>query len=409
MATSTSTLLVVGASLAGLRAVEAARREGFGGSITLIGDEAHLPYDRPPLSKGYLKDDRAADYFRSEHEIRAGLSVGLRLSTRATRLDPLAHEVHTADGDVLGYERLVVATGASPRSIPQLAAKPGAYTLRTVDDAARLRAAINPGGEVVIIGAGFIGSEIASSAREKGAHVTIVEAAPVPLVRAVGDQVGHALAGIHGRHGTRLLCGTTVEEVIGEERVTGLRLSDGETVPADVVVVGIGAAPATAWLRDSGIALHPVDGGVICDEYLRSSLTDVYAAGDVTYWPNGVLDLTMRLENWTNAADQGDRAALNALYPHRAAPFRTVPYFWSDWYGNRFQFAGTPLADEVVFAREDESRLVALYRRADRLTGAATVNEPRMIMKLRRLIADRGSWESAHELVRAVGAPTRQR
>jgi NADPH-dependent 2,4-dienoyl-CoA reductase/sulfur reductase-like enzyme len=394
-------LLVIGASLAGLRAVEAARREGYAGTISLVGDEPHLPYDRPPLSKEYLSDNRDPDFFHSEAEISRDLHVNLRLSTKIASVDTTRQIVRTSSGEELGYERLIIATGASPRSIPNLSSIEGVFTLRTADDALRLRASIKADARIVVIGAGFIGSEIASSARSKGAIVTIIEAAPIPLVRAVGNEIGRVLGGLHARYGTRLLVDTSIEEVLATDRITGLRLSNGETVDADVVVVGIGASPATAWLGDSGIELNPIDGGVVCDKYLHTSAPNVYAAGDVTHWPNGVMDLTMRLENWTNAADQGERAAINALFPDRARPFETVPYFWSDWYGNRIQFVGSAAADEVVFVSggPDDEKFVALYRSGDRVVGAATLNERRVIMKLRRHIADRGSWAGAIELV----------
>ncbi|MGW6954115.1 NAD(P)/FAD-dependent oxidoreductase [Streptomyces chartreusis] len=412
MATTPQNLLIVGASLAGLRAAETARREGFTGAVTLIGDEPHPPYNRPPLSKEHLKSDyTTATCFRPEHELRDELGLDLRLSTRATALDTRNRQVHTPGGGVLSYDKLVIATGAAPRTLAPLAGKAGVHTLRTVEEATSLREAITPHSSVVVIGAGFIGSEIASAARDKHADVTIVEAAPVPLVRAVGPDTGRALAALHGRNGTRLLCGTHATEVHGEDRVTALTLSNGETVPADVVVVGIGAAPATRWLRDSGLSLHPGDGGIICDAYLRTSDPDVYAAGDVAHWPNTLMDGDMRLENYTAASDQGQRAAFNALFPDRAAPFTTVPYFWSDWYGNRIQFVGTAQADETVFTAgdADSDSFVALYLSGARLVGAAALNNPRVIMKLRRIIADRGSIDSARELLDARRIPTGRR
>jgi NADPH-dependent 2,4-dienoyl-CoA reductase/sulfur reductase-like enzyme len=279
--------------------------------------------------------------------------------------------------------------------------------LRTLDDAREIRRNMTAGSRVLVIGGGFIGAEIASSAAKLGASVTIVEAALVPLVRAVGETVGKALAGLHERNGTRLACGTQVEQVLGTERVTGAVLSTGEVMDADLLVVGIGAAPATGWLTGSGVALSPADGGVLCDEYLRTSVDGVYAAGDVAHWPNGVLGATMRLENWTNASDQGTQAAINALYPDKARPYETVPYFWSDWYGNRIQFVGTARAAQVCFVSggPDDGKFLALYQDGSRIVGAATLNEPRLIMKYRRLIADRGSWQEALDLLTSVRSP----
>jgi NADPH-dependent 2,4-dienoyl-CoA reductase/sulfur reductase-like enzyme len=410
MASGGRGLVVVGASLAGLRAVQAARRCGYDGPIVLLGAEEHLPYDRPPLSKEFLTRDSEPVYYRTERELRDDLMVDLRLGQSATGLDTAARTIIA--GDVrIPYRRLIIATGARPRRLRQLRARPGIRTLRTLDDAREIRQAIQPESHLVIVGGGFIGAEIASSARARGATVTIAEIAPVPLVRAVGEVVGRALSGLHGRNGTRLACGVQVEDVLGTRRTRhaeGVRLSTGEVIRADLVIIGIGVAPATEWLAGSGIALSPADGAVLCDEYLRTSAPDVYAAGDVAHWPNRVLDCAMRLENWTNASDQGTQAAINALFPEQARPHETVPYFWSDWYGSRIQFVGTAIAESVSFASggPDEEKFVALYRTGDRLVGAATLNEPRKVMKLRRLIASRGSWASAVETVKAVSTMT---
>jgi NADPH-dependent 2,4-dienoyl-CoA reductase/sulfur reductase-like enzyme len=393
-------LVVVGASLAGLRAVQAARRSGYDGPVVLLGAEEHLPYDRPPLSKEFLTADGEPAYYLTERELKDDLVVDLRLGQSATGLDTAARRV--ISGDVgIPYRHLIIATGARPRLLRLAPGLPGVRTLRTLDDAREIRRAIRPGAHVVVVGGGFIGAEIASSARARGAAVTIVEVAPVPLVRAVGEVVGKALSGLHGRNGTHLVCGVQVEEVLGRQRAEGVRLSTGQVIRADLVIVGIGVTPATEWLAGSGIALSPADGAVLCDEYLRTSAPDVYAAGDVAHWPNRLLDCAMRLENWTNAADQGSQAAINALFPDRARAHETVPYFWSDWYGNRIQFVGTALAQSVCFASggRDDDRFVAFYRAGERLVGAATLNEPRKVMKIRRLIVGRGSWESALELL----------
>lgn len=393
-------LVIVGASLAGLRAAQAARREGYAGRITLIGDEAHLPYDRPPLSKAYLAEDGQPDYFVTPEELQAQ-DIQLRLSSRATALKPDTQEVVLDTGECVGFDRLIVATGASPRRLPLAPDIEGVVTLRTLDDALAIRSTLREGLRVVIIGAGFIGSEIASSAHEKGAEVTILEAAPVPLVRAVGSVVGAAISSLHERNGVRLVCGAQIEEIRGDRHVAEVLLAGGESIPADLVVVGIGAAPATEWLGSSGIELNPTDGGIVCDEFLESSIPGVYGAGDVVHWPNGLMDITMRLENWTSAADQGGRAGINATLPEKRTPFATVPYFWSDWYKSRIQFVGSASAESVSFVSggPDEDRFVALYRTGDRLVGAATLNEQRKIMKFRRLIQERGTWDDALALL----------
>ncbi|MTD55610.1 NAD(P)/FAD-dependent oxidoreductase [Amycolatopsis pithecellobii] len=401
-----STLVVVGSSLAGLRAVEAARRAKFDGNIVLIGAEKHLAYDRPALSKASLVGTAPVEHLQSVDALRSELHIDVRLETTATGLQPETRTVQTSTGEV-AYDSLIIASGAAPRIPSGIPALDGIVTLRTIEDSAQLRTRLRPGAHVVILGAGFIGAEVASSSRLLGAMPTIIDAAPVPLVRAVGAEIGRALASLHGRHGTPLHLATRVEEYLGRDRVEAVRLTTGEVLPADVVVVGVGAAPATGWLLGSGISLHPDDQGIVCDEFLRTSLPGVFAAGDVAHWPNAGLDATMRLENWTNAADQGVRAGTNAVTPQAMAPYRTVPYFWSDWYGQRIQFVGTAATEDVEFVSgaPQEDRFVAAVWQGDRLVGAATLNEPRKVMKLRRLIAQRGSRHHVRDLLTPVPQP----
>ncbi|MCU1682801.1 MAG: pyridine nucleotide-disulfide oxidoreductase [Amycolatopsis sp.] len=394
-------LVVVGASLAGLRAVESARRVGYRGPITLIGEEVHAPYDRPPLSKQFLVDKRNPVPLCTEGELRERLGVRLLLGYKAAGLDPDSRLVRLDDGYRVPYHRAVIATGAKARGLNGSGGLAGVHTLRTVEDASTIREALTLGARVVVVGAGFIGAEIASSAVSVGATVTIVEAALAPLVRAVGEVVGTELARLHDLAGVRVVLGARITELLGTTRVTGVRLADGQGVPADVVVAGIGAVPATEWLSGSGVVLDPVGGGIVCDEFLRTSVAGVYAAGDVASWPNAIMDRRMRMENWTGAAEQGARAAINALFPDRAKAFETVPYFWSDWYGSRIQFAGTALAEraEIVTGDVEHAQFVALYSTGGRVVGAATLNRPAKIMKLRRLIERRSSVDDAVQLL----------
>ncbi|WP_134665255.1 MULTISPECIES: NAD(P)/FAD-dependent oxidoreductase [unclassified Amycolatopsis] len=390
------TLAVVGASLAGLRAVESARRTGYDGRIVLIGAEDHLPYDRPPLSKSFLAADGpvAVEPFLSADDLRE-LGVELRLGTPATGLDPIAREIRTGDTTVR-YDAAVIATGAAARVLPGTEEISGIHSLRTADDAVAIRSALDSGARTVVIGAGFIGSEVASAARKRGLPVSIVETLETPLVRAIGPEVGEVCADLHRAAGTDLRLGTRVTGFTSQDgAVTGVQLSTGEVLPADLVVAGIGAAPATGWLRDSGLLLHERDGGVICDGTLAAA-HGVYAAGDVAHVANALFDgELMRLEHWTNAAEQGAAAARHALDPASARVFSAVPYFWSDWYSHRIQFVGTPRADEVVVAVPAEHGFTALYRRGDRLVGAFTVDRPRDIMKYRKRIAARAPWSEA--------------
>lgn len=409
---ATDHLVVVGASLAGLRAVEAARKAKFDGRITLVGAEEHLPYDRPPLSKAYLDpaDDGAAPTtptFRTEQVLTQELGVDLLLGEKATALDTATKVVQVGDHPV-PYDGLVIATGADARTLPGADDLSGVYTLRTLDDAVAVRAALDEGARTVVIGAGFIGSEVAAGAKKRGLDVTVVEALPTPLVRAVGEVMGAACASLHHRKGTDLRCGVGVTALEGNGKVERVVLSDGTTLDADLVVVGVGAVPAIEWLEGSGLGL---DNGIVCDETLFAGADGVYAAGDVARWRNPLFDRHMRLEHWTSAAEQGALAARNALNPAAAKPYSTVPYFWSDWYDSRIQFVGVPDADEIVAVDGDldhDGRLVALYRSGDRLAGALTINGQTVIMKYRALIAKQAGWDDAlafAERRRAAAAP----
>jgi NADPH-dependent 2,4-dienoyl-CoA reductase/sulfur reductase-like enzyme len=392
-------LVVVGASLAGLRAVEAARKAGFEGSITLIGAERHLPYDRPPLSKEFLDAtepgaETLIPFFRSNDVFADELKIELLLGAAATGLDVTRKAVLLGEREV-GYDALVIATGSELRTLPGSGHLEGVYGLRTLDDALAIRAALDRGARTVVIGAGFIGSEVASSARKRGVDVTVIESLPTPLVRPTGSVMGAAIAALHERNGTSLLCGTGVRALEGDGRVERVILDDGSIIEADLVVVGIGVTPSTSWLEGSGLAL---DNGVVCDETLFTGTPGVYAAGDVASWPNPMFGARQRMENWTAAAEQGAAAARNALDPDNAKPYATVPYFWSDWYGSRIQFVGVPESEEVALVDGDadtDDRWTALYRQGDRLVGALTVNGQTVIMKYRRMIGQKCSWADA--------------
>jgi NADPH-dependent 2,4-dienoyl-CoA reductase/sulfur reductase-like enzyme len=396
-------MVIVGASLAGLRAAERARADGFEGEVVLIGDEPCLPYDRPPLSKAYLEGSVDDTTFRGEVTLNDDLRLDLRLGVRAVGLDTARRLVLTDDGPT-AFTHLIVATGSSARTIDGIGRLAGVHVLRTQADAVQVRNALNDASRVVVIGGGFIGSEIASVCGKRGARVTIVEAAEVPLQRAVGI-VGAALMNLHRKHGVEVLTGTSVAGLEGDTVVTGVRLQDGRLVDADLVVVGIGSSPATGWLEGSGVELHPIDRGVVCDQYLATNVPGIWAAGDVAHWHNATYDKVMRLENWTSAAQQGAHAARNALSEQPVA-YETVPYYWSDWREDRIQFVGVPDADNVQVGAGDidSGRAVILYSSKGRLVGALTLNEPRQIMKLRGLITAGATTADAVELVLSIQA-----
>ncbi|MGW2691582.1 NAD(P)/FAD-dependent oxidoreductase [Streptomyces sp. NPDC001296] len=381
-------IVVVGASAAGLAAVETLRREGYEGTLTLVGDEPHAPYDRPPLSKQLLADGWRPErlMLRTPGHLRA-LGLDLRLGVAATGLDLAGRAVRLADGSTVAYDGLVIATGVRPRRLPG----EGAHVLRSLDDALTLRDGLAPGRRLVVVGAGFLGAEAAAAARGLGARVTLLEPAPVPLAHAVGEDVGRVLAQAHQDHGVELRTGVTVTEVTEE----GVRLADGEVVEADEILVAIGSVPNTGWLADSGLA---VDDGVVCDEYCAAA-PDVYAAGDVARWHNPLFGVSMRIEHRTNAAEQGMAAARNLLAAGPGRPFAPVPFFWSDQYELKIQAYGHLRGHDefaVVEGALAERRFLAVYRTGVRVTGVVAAGiAPKAIRHWRQAIASGAAWREA--------------
>ena len=323
-------IVIVGASLAGLRAAETLRDRGFDGTLTLVGDEPHRPYDRPPLSKQVLQGtwEPEQTFFRRKDGYDA-LGLDMRLGVRATSVDLGARRVTLSDGTYADYDRLIIATGARVRTLPGIAPRPGLLTLRNLDDALVLREALARATRVAVVGAGFIGLEVAASCRARGVDVIAIESLPVPLAPILGPTLGEMIAAMHRDHGVDLRTGVTVADVYGESRVEGLALSDGSRVDADVVVVGIGVVPNTEWLEGSGLQL---DNGIVCDGSCEAA-PGVYAAGDVARVANQWYGESPRIEHWSNAVEQGVHAAENVLAgPGAATSFSSVPYFWSDQY-----------------------------------------------------------------------------
>jgi NADPH-dependent 2,4-dienoyl-CoA reductase/sulfur reductase-like enzyme len=380
-------VLVVGASAAGLAAAETLRREGYSGEITLVGEEPHPPYDRPPLSKQILAGEWGTERLalRSEEQF-ADLGLELRLGVEAIGLDVDAREVRLAGGESVGYDALVIATGVRPRRLPG----EGAHVLRTLGDAIALRENLGPGKRLVVVGAGFLGAEAAAVARGLGADVTVLEPAPVPLAHAVGAEVGAVLAQAHLDHGVDLRTGVSVTAVAGD----GVQLAGGELVEADEVLVAIGAVPNTEWLEGSGLT---IDNGVVCDEYCAAA-PGVYAAGDVARWHNPLFDASMRIEHRTNAAEQGMAAARNLLNADSPKPFAPVPFFWSDQYDMKVQAYGYLRGHEEIAVVEGslaERRFLTAYRTGDRVAGVLGVGvSPKLIRPWRQAIATRATWGS---------------
>lgn len=384
-------IVVVGGSLAGLRAVEGLRRRGFDGAIIWIGAEPHPPYDRPPLSKQVLLGDWDAERTR----FRRGdgyddLEVDLRLGVRATRVDPRDRVLALSDGQSVPYDGLVIATGARARLFRGTEGLAGVHCLRTLDDALAIRAAFEKSARVVVIGAGFIGLEVAACARARGLEVTIVETLDEPLGETIGGMLGHRIAAMHRDRSVQLLTRRRVDKVEGERHVERVCLSDGTGLSADLVVVGIGVIPETEWLQGSGI---DVNDGVVCDAWSATAVPGIVAAGDVARWYNPLFEETMRVEHWTNAVEQANVAVGRLLDGQDAAkPHQSVPYFWSDQYDCKIQFAGRVRPTDAVHVVDgslETEQFVALYSRNGKLTGALALNRPAQLIKYRRLIAER--------------------
>jgi NADPH-dependent 2,4-dienoyl-CoA reductase/sulfur reductase-like enzyme len=393
----------VGGSLAGLRAVEALREDGYDGRLTVIGAEDRLPYDRPPLSKQVLAGSWDAGRVELDPvgATYDDLRVDWRLGQAATALDLTDRVVTLAGGSTVRFDGLVVATGARVRTLPGQPDLAGLHTLRTLDDCLALKADLDATpARVVVVGAGFIGAEVAATARGLGLEDTVLAALAVPLQRALGAELGAVCGAVPRDHGVdlRLSVGVDGFDADGEGRVTRVRLADGTTVEADVVVVGVGVAPATDWLEGSGLA---VDNGVVCDE-TGLAAPGVVAAGDLARWPNRRFGEVMRLEHWDNAQEQGAHVARRLLAGEAASvathAYEPVPWFWSDQYDRKIQVAGRTGADAdvaIVEGSTAERRFVALYGRGGRVVGVLGMNRPAHVMRWRQRIADGVGWEDA--------------
>jgi len=379
-------IVVVGASVAGLTAVETLRREGHRGPITVIGEEPHLPYDRPPLSKQFLAGTWDSQRVQLRERPRLDLlDAEWRLGVRAESLDMAAKGVQLTDGEMCSYDGLIIATGVYPRSLPGHHGLGGVHTLRTIDDAARLRSELRAHRRLVVVGAGFLGVEVAAVAREAGLRVALVDPLPTPMFRQVGHEVGERIAQIHAGHGVDVRCGTSVERLVGAaDRVTHVALSEGTCLPADLVVIAIGSVPAVGWLAESG--LHLTD-GVDCNRYCLAT-PEIAAAGDVASWAHDDLG-QIRMEHRTNATEQAMTAARNLL--GQRIPFRPIPYFWSDQYGTKLQVFGRTGPDLAFRRLIDHAKTdvwCGVYLTGDRIVGALAWSMPFAARTLRSAVAN---------------------
>ncbi len=381
-------VVIVGASVGGSRVAAALREAGYQGPVALVDPDPDAPYDRPPLSKQILAGDWDAERASLGDPAQWGAT---RHVAAAAALDPSGRELRLDDKTTLGYDRLVLACGAAPRPLPGMP-RGGAHVLRTLADCHALRAdleRIGDGGRLVVVGGGFIGAEVASTARARGIDVTVVETLPAPLSGLLGEDVAAELALLHRDNGVRLLCGTSVTGLVGEPAVTGVRLGDGSTLPADAVVVGIGVRPSTGWLAGSGIALD-TDGGVLCDAYGAADPgRTVYAVGDVARCHDPRLDRHLRVEHWTNTVEQAEAVARTLAGPEPVA-HRPDFFVWSDQYGGKITLLGRPgpgQETDVVRSEGPRRRFAVAYRRGARLEAVLTVNWPKALLVARRSLA----------------------
>ena len=379
------TFVIAGANLTGGRAAEALRKEGFDGRVVLIGAEPDPPYERPPLSKEYLRGQVPREkIFIHKPGFYEEQRIELRLGVRATGLDLQERAVELEGGERIAFDRLLLATGGRPRRL----AAPGSdldgiYELRTVADSERIAAQLQPGRRLVVIGAGFIGAEVAASARMQGLDVTVLEMSPVPLGRALGEEMGRLYGEIHREHGVELLTGEAIDRFEGSGRVERVVGASGRAIDCDFVVVGVGIEPATELAEQAGLA---VENGIVVDEYAETSVAGVFAAGDVARFYHPVLQERLRVEHWANAQNQGVLAAKNML--GRREAYVEIPWFWSDQYDLNLQYVGHASSwDEIVMRGDVAGRkFTAFYLKDGRLRAALALNRFKDIRPSRELI-----------------------
>ncbi|HKU30321.1 MAG TPA: FAD-dependent oxidoreductase [Arthrobacter sp.] len=378
------TLAIVGASLAGLSAARAARAQGFTGRLIIIGDECHRPYDRPPLSKDFLLGTITSDDLFLETD-DDGLNAEWLLGQEATGLDAATRTIRLDDGQSISADGILIATGARARQLPELAGLGNAFTLRTLADAQALAGHMVPGARLAVIGAGFVGAEVASSAASRGMKVTMINNSAVPFTAQLGEEMGKVVANLHAANGVELLSGAAITEVHRNEgKVTGLVMSDGRELDADVVVVGIGAEPNVEWLEGSGVHL---DGGVVCDGMGRTNVPGIVAVGDCAAWFDDAVGRPRRIEHWTGALERAALAVQALLNEDAPQQPTKPPYFWSDQHGVKIQFAGHSSGHdrlEIEAGDPQEHSFLAVYYRGETPVAVLGMNQPRLFTKRRR-------------------------
>jgi 3-phenylpropionate/trans-cinnamate dioxygenase ferredoxin reductase subunit len=377
--------VIVGAGLTGGTAAVTLRHEGFEGPVTIVGSEQHLPYERPPLSKSFLRGETPfEDALVQPRSFYQDRGIELRLGVTATALDPAARTIALGDGERIPFDRLLLATGARNRRfpIPGLELK-GVHALRTVDEAEAIRSEMSSGGRAVVVGMGFIGSEVTASLRQRGIEVTAVDGGAVPLERVLGEQVGRVLAAIHRDNGVELVFGDQLAALTGNARVERVLTKNGRTLECDFAVVGVGVEPVTELAAPAGVE---IDNGILVDELCRTNVQGVYAAGDVANHYHPVFRRRVRTEHWQNARRQGRAAALSML--GKAASYDDVPWFWSDQYEHNLQYAGFHTDWDDIVVRGDLSKrsFSAFYVKDGTVRATVAIDRGREVMRCMPLI-----------------------
>lgn len=406
-----SDVVIVGASVGGVRAAQSLRADGFSGSIKVIDAENHMPYDKPPLSKGFLSGSQDLDRIGliSEKGI-AEANIEFLLGKSATRLEVAESEIVLADNSSVHFDQLIIATGVRARPSPWKATD-GVHLLRSLDDALKLRSDFESANSVVIVGAGFIGAEVAATARYFGLATSLVDPLTIPMARVMGDEVGGRFIDLHHRNEVSTYFGTGVESITGSKGNLTVELSDGRFLKSDVVVVGIGAVPNDSWLNSSGLL---IDNGVVCDEYCRAvGHSNIYAIGDVARWHHPRHGKLVRVEHWTNAVEQAACASHNITNPDNSHQYAPVEYVWSDQYDWKIQLAGiTAEADGQVILEDpnNSNRFAAIYNDSDgKYCGVVTVNWPRALIECRKLLSGEHEVEVPVQKVEALLATSPSR
>lgn len=387
-------IVIIGASLAGIRIAEHVRRMGHEGSIVLIGDEVHLPYDRPALSKKILLGEATSEDIGLRRRPYEDLDLDLRLGKRAVAFDGETRTVTLADGETIRGDRVFICTGSCPRALPNIVPLKGIHTLRYLEDAEEIRRLLENNEHIVVAGGGFIGAEVSAVARQLGKKVTLVEPTETLMLRGLGEQWGKFMERQHRAHGVDVRTGTTVTAVRGETQLEAVELSDGDVIKTTLMVVGIGADPNTGWLEGSGVE---VDNGVVTDRYGETNVPGVYAVGDVARFRDESVDAHVRIEHWTNAEEMARAVARNAIH-EGAEVYKTVPMVWSDQFDLKIQTAGhlDDFDNEAVTMVDEETGHCLIIRgKEGKLKGAIGFNRASVLVRMKKLIAKDTEFDKA--------------